>query len=88
VRGKGWRGKDIYSIGPITLHPVCITSPVAFCHSRESRAVAGHPCSQCKESMVDGVWSDKKDKVFVSTMLLVIASDSWCGGTALAGSRE
>jgi len=37
---------------------------------------------------VDGVWSDKKDKVFVSTMLLVIASDSWCGGTALAGSRE
>ena len=64
------------------------TISVAFCYSRESRAVAGHPCSQCKESMVDGVWSDKKDKVFVSAMLLVIAPASWCGGTDLADYRK
>lgn len=52
------------------------TSAVAFCYSRESRAVAGHPCSQCKEPMADGAWIDKKDKVFVSTVLLAIALDS------------
>jgi hypothetical protein len=43
------------------------TRSVAFCYSRENRAVAGHPCLQCKEPMADGAWSDKKDKVFVYT---------------------
>ena len=34
--------------------------------------------------MADGVWSDKKDKVFVSTVLLAMALDSWLSGIGLA----
>ena len=55
---------------------------VAFCYSNRGRAVKQDtPGSQCKESMAEGVWSPKKDQVFVSTMLFVIAPDSGLGGT-------
>lgn len=70
------KSKDICPIGPLTPHPSLLTSSVAFCYSRESRAVARHPRSKLKELMAHGAWSDKKDKVFVSIVLLAIALDS------------
>ena len=82
------KSKDICPIGPLTPHPSLLTSSVAFCYSRESRAVARHPRSKLKELMAHGAWSDKKDKAVVSTKPSAFSLQPRSDGTGLADDRE
>jgi hypothetical protein len=54
----------------------------------KKQTVAGHPRSKFKEPMADGIWPDKRDKVFDSTKLLDICYRLLLGGTGLADNGE
>jgi hypothetical protein len=54
----------------------------------KKQTVAGHPRSKGKELTADGLWSDKRDKVFVSIKLLAISPQPGSDGIGLADSRE
>ena len=49
------KSKDICPIDPLKPYASLLTSSVAFCYSREKRAVAGYPRQKLKELMGYGV---------------------------------
>jgi hypothetical protein len=69
-------------------HASRFKSSVAFCYRVKKKTVAGHPRLKSEEPMADGLWSDKRDKVFVSTELLAISPQPGSDGTGLADNRE
>jgi hypothetical protein len=54
----------------------------------KKQTVAGHPCLKFKEPMADGLESDQRDKVFVSTELLAIGLQPESDGTGFADNRK
>lgn len=71
LQRKGRRVKGIRPRPP--LDPARFRHSVAFCYRVKRQTVAGHPRSKCKDPIRHGIWSEKIDKVFVSTELLVIS---------------
>jgi hypothetical protein len=83
VRRKGRREEGIRT--RLFPHRAGFRPSVAFCYRVKRQTVAGHPRSKCKEPIRHGVWSDKIDKVFVSTELLAISLHPRSMAPALLG---
>ena len=92
---SGWRvsrkGRTVKGIrSRFSPHSSRFMFPVAFCYRAKNQTVAGHPRSTHKEPMMDGVWTDKRDKFFDSITLLGIRpqSDQMAPALLIAGDES